>query len=82
MGKRKQKGIKIWSTIINDCMCFRYLLQCSVPSYKESTSHKKEKVKVIKFDLEICLLPRLDMLGEPTIYKFCTWANSKIFHNL
>lgn len=46
---------------------FRYLLQCSVPSYKESTSHKKEKVKVIKFDLEICLLPRLDMLGEPIL---------------
>ena len=63
-------------------MCFRYLLQCSVPSYKESTSHKKEKVKVIKFDLEICLLPRLDMLGEPTIIQVLHMGNSEIFRNL
>lgn len=50
-----------------------------MPSYKESTSHKKEKVKVIKFDLEICLLPRLDMLGEQMQIYVHVWYHNHSF---
>lgn len=41
-----------------------YVFHCSVRSYKESSHHKKDKVKKIRFDLEVCFLPRLEMLGK------------------
>lgn len=47
---------------------FSYVFHCSVPSYKESTSHKRDKIRTIRFDLEVCFLPRLEMLGTDNMH--------------
>ncbi|XP_064388109.1 maternal embryonic leucine zipper kinase-like [Halichondria panicea] len=39
-----------------------YVMKCSVNSHKMSTNHRG-KMTEIKFELEVCLLPRLEMLG-------------------
>ncbi len=47
---------------------FSFTFHCSVISYKESSSHRTDKTKTILFDLEVCLLPRLEMLGKFVLF--------------
>ena len=72
---------------------FSFLFHCSVPSYRESSAHKKEKIKTIRFELEVCLLPRLEMLGKSIVVplinfgpvvlvKIILWRCHDFTHNI
>lgn len=56
-----------------------YIFHCSVPSFKESSTHKKDRLKVVRFDLEVCFLPRLEMIGvRRKRIKGDTWEFKRI----
>lgn len=46
------------------------MLRCSVESHKMSASHSGKKTE-IKFELEVCLLSRLEMLGGCDCFCNC-----------
>ena len=41
-------------------LSFSYVFKCQVPVYKDES-----KKKVVEFDLEVCLLPAVEMIGMP-----------------
>ena len=63
----------LWSVVSCACTCNRFILHCSVPSYKESSGVQRNiKVKWIKFNLEVCLLTQLNMIiGKCSIHSKC-----------